>query len=139
VDQDARALDMAQEIVTQAHSHMGAFDQAGDVGQNQAFLFIQVCHAQVGLQGSERVRGDLGFGVGDDREQGGFTGVRDTDDTDIGDELELQAQDQRLAGFAALANARGLVGGGGKAGIAAPTTPAFGDHQPLAWLDQIAQ
>ena len=36
VDQDARPLDVAEELVAQADAGVGPFDQAGQVGQDEA-------------------------------------------------------------------------------------------------------
>ena len=62
VDQDPRPLDVAQERVAEAGARAGAFDQAGDVGDRRpaVVLVAEVQHAEVRLQGGERVVGDLG-------------------------------------------------------------------------------
>ncbi len=70
VDDYPRALDVAQEFVAQTSSGVGSLDQAGDVGHDVASVVAQGHHAQIGLQGSERVSSDLGPGSADHRQQG---------------------------------------------------------------------
>ena len=76
MDQDTRALDMPQEIMPQPHPFRGAFHQPGDIRQDNCGLVIHVGHAQVRVEGRERVGGNLGLGIGQHRKQGGFAGIR---------------------------------------------------------------
>ena len=59
--QDPGPFDVAQELVPQALALARPFDQPGDVGHHELVL-VEAHHAQVGLQGGERVAGDLGLG-----------------------------------------------------------------------------
>ena len=58
VNEHARALDVTEEIVAEAHALAGAFDKAGDVGHDEAAL-AEADDAEVGLEGGEVVIGDL--------------------------------------------------------------------------------
>jgi len=120
VDEHARALDVAQELVAQAAARMRALDQPGDVGQDK-IVVVDHDHAQHRHQCRKRVVGDLGLGRANYREQGGLAGVGHADDAGIGDELELQAQPVFLARLAVLGDARGLVGGAFEDRVAAAT------------------
>ena len=50
VDQDARALDVAQKFVAQTLAQAGTLDQAGDVGHHERRFAIEIDHAEVGLE-----------------------------------------------------------------------------------------
>ena len=69
MQQQAAALDMAQEGVTQTHALGGAFDQTGDVGADKALLGTNAHHAQHRGQGGEMVVGDFGLGGADHTDQ----------------------------------------------------------------------
>ena len=88
---------------------MGAFDQARDIRQHQGRILVQAGNAQVGFEGGERVSADLGTRRRDRRQKGRFAGIGRTDDADIGDQLELQAQVALFARLALLRQARRLV------------------------------
>ena len=62
VQQQAAALDMAQEGMTQTHALGGALDQTGDVGADKALLRAEAHHAQHRGQRGEMIVGDFGLG-----------------------------------------------------------------------------
>ena len=64
VEQEARALDMAEEAVADAGAVGGALDQPGDVGDDELAALV-ADDAQLRVDGGERVSADLGLGVGD--------------------------------------------------------------------------
>ena len=51
VRQQARALDVAQELDAQAVAQVRAFDQAGDIGHHEAAEIVELHHAQVAARG----------------------------------------------------------------------------------------
>src|ERR1700756_4663355 len=75
---------------------MRAFNQAGNVGEDELLRHRQADDAELGMQGCERVVGDLRPSGGDDGEKGGFTGVGQTDQTGIGDQLQAQPDPELL-------------------------------------------
>ena len=97
----------------------------------------QLDDAEVRLKGRERVVGDLGAGGRNDRQERGLAGVRLPDETDVGDELELQLELADHAFLARLPLARGLVGGRREERIALPASPALRDHEFLAVLQYL--
>ena len=68
VQQQRRALDVRQEAVPEPGALAGALDEPGDVGDHGRPL-AEVQHAEVGVDGRERVRGDLGVRPRQRREQ----------------------------------------------------------------------
>ena len=90
MQQQTRALQMAQKLVAQTGAFGRAFDQTGHVGDDKTLLGGHAHHAQIRVQGGERVVGDLGAGVGDGADQGGFTGVGHAQQSDIGQHFEFE-------------------------------------------------
>lgn len=68
---------------------LARFDQAGDVGQDDGAVFAQGGHAEVGPQRGKGVIGDLGAGGSQRGQQRALAGVGQTDDADVGDQLQL--------------------------------------------------
>ena len=139
VHEQARALDVPQEFVAEALSLVRAFDQAGNVGDDERGLVVERDHAQVRREGRERIVGDLGPCVRDDRKEGGLAGVGHADQADVGDQLQLQQQPAFFAGRAMLGDTRRLVGWLGKGGVAAPAPPAARREKGLPLLPQVGQ
>ncbi len=141
VDEDASALHVAKERVAQTGPGARAFDQTGNVrdGGPAVVFHAQVEHAQVRFQRRERIVGDLGQGRGQSREQRRLARVRQTDQSDVGDEPKLEADPALLARFAHLGVARGLVRGSREVDVAEPAPAASGDHQGLLGRHEVAQ
>ena len=117
-----------------------ALDKPGHVGDHKGLLVRLLAHghhAEVGLEGGERVVGDLGPGGGDARDERGFAGVGVADQAHIGQQLQLQPIDALLAGPAQFVLARRLVGAGGKVLVAASAASALGDDEALVRLLKI--
>ncbi len=130
VDEDGGALDVAEELDAEAGAEVGAFDEAGHVGDGEAELVGGVADlddAEVGLEGGEGVVGDLGAGGGEARDQRGFADVGEADEAGVGEEAELEAEGAFVAGAAELVLAGGLVGTGREVLIAAAAATSAGD------------
>ena len=82
--------------------------------------------AEARLERGERVVGDLGLGRGEARHQRGLARVREAHHAHVGQQLQLEVDPVLLAGPAEVRAARGPVGGGGEAGVAAPAAGARG-------------
>ena len=59
MDEQARAFDVTQELVSEARPFMRAFDQARNVGDDKAAADIHGDDAEVGDERGERVIGNL--------------------------------------------------------------------------------
>src|SRR5436190_19197089 len=64
---DSGALDVPEKLQAESLAFMGAFDDAGDVGDYERSLVTELNDAEVGLESRERIVGDLGARSGDDR------------------------------------------------------------------------
>ena len=72
---------------------------------------VEAHDAEVGLEGGERVVGDLGLGRRDPRDQRALAHVGEPDEGDVGHELELEAEPALLADLALLGEASAPAGG----------------------------
>ena len=68
VEQQAGALDVAEEAVADPGALGSAFDQPGNVGDDE-FAALVADHAELRAKGGERISADLGLGVGDGVEE----------------------------------------------------------------------
>jgi len=99
VEDGVGGADVAEELIAEAFTLGGAFDEAGDVDELHGggdeglgldeggdFLETLIGHgddARVGVDGAERVVGGLRLGRGECVEDGGFSYVRQADDSAI--------------------------------------------------------
>ena len=87
--QQAAAVDVPQEVVTQARALAGALDDAGNVGHDEADALVHVHHAQIGVEGGKVVVGDLGVRLADHAEQRGLTHVGEAHQSHVRQQLQL--------------------------------------------------
>ena len=123
MDEEAAAVDVAEEVVAEAGALAGALDDAGDVRHHEADALLHPDDAEIGVEGGEVVVRDLGLGLGDHAEEGGLAHVGEADEAHVRKELQLQDDIVALAGEARLGEAGDLAGGGGEMHIA-PAAPA---------------
>src|SRR5262249_22159288 len=97
--QDARSLDVTEELKAQPTSFVRALDDAREIGDDERAVVAQLNDAEIGAQRSEGIVADLRAGGGDYREQRRFARVRLSHESDVGDELELELERARLAVF----------------------------------------
>ena len=71
---------------------------------------------------------------GDERR---LAGVRQPDQSDVGDELQLDEELALFAGIAVLGEAGGLAGGGGEVLVAPAAAATLGDEHALAVVGEI--
>src|SRR5258706_247994 len=95
--------------------------------------------AERGHERRKRIVGDLGLGRGEPRDQRGLARVGEPDHPHVGQELQLEVDPPLLARPPQVGAARGAIGRGGEAGIAAPAAGSAGDLEPLPGLGEVAQ
>ncbi len=138
VDEHLAALDVPQELQTQALALAGAGDQTGDVrdgvdGRTGGH------HTEVGHQGGEGVVRDFRLGGREDRDQGGLSGARVADQGHVRDGLQLEDDVAGLAGLAQQREAGGLATGRGQCGVAEATAAALAGDEGGALADEVGQ
>ena len=116
---------------------VGAFNQAGNVADGKTEKVLVFDDADLRMERRERVGGDLRPRVGDGGEQRGFAGVGVADESDLGDEAQLEEVVAFVARFAGLGEARGLVAGGGEVAVAQAAAATFAQDELLAVLGEV--
>ena len=107
---------MAEEAKAEAAVEMSIGDQAGDISDGDmganitggavgwecrsAVMVVEHDGADVGLEGGELPIADAGLAAGESPEEGGFAGVGEAHEPDVGEQFELQLQVERHARFA---------------------------------------
>ena len=96
--ENARSFDVAQEFVSQADAVMRALDQPGQIGQHEG-PFAADCHqAKIGMFGCERIVGNFRLRLRQSAQQRGFAGVRQANESGVGDDFQFQDDPAFLAG-----------------------------------------
>ena len=137
-DENPGSLDVAQELVAEALSLGGPFDEPGDVGQHEVTAF-DLDHSQVGLQGGERIVGDLGLGGRHGRDQRALAGVGKPDEGGVGNELDFETDGDLVAILALFGEGGGPQTGRYEAVVAAAAASARRHLDLLIGLDEIGE
>ncbi len=141
VHEQARALDVREEVVAEPRPVARTLDEAGDVGDHELAL-LSLCPEgypapEHRRERRERIARDLRRSAREPREQRGLAGVWQTHEADVRQQLELQPQPTLLARQTTLCEVRRLACGCGKALVAPPARATLGDHGALAGRQQI--
>ncbi len=118
---------------------MRAFDEAGDVDGDEGSLFVEAHDSELRFDRREGIVGDLRARRGDHREQRRFSRVRYTDDADVGEELEFEANLALFAGLTANRVIGCLPRRRRKMLVAEAALPAARDEHALAGLREIGE
>jgi hypothetical protein len=132
MNEHARTLDVAQKAIAETRTLMRPFDQSGNINHHEGLKFVDAHDAQLRFERRERIVGDFGTRRGNDREQRRLSGVRQSDDAAIREQLELEPKIEALATFAELGEARRLPRRGREMLIAQTTLAASRDDETLA-------
>src|SRR5712692_271694 len=116
-----------------------ALDQAGDIGYDEAAEIVELHHTKLRLECRERVVGDLRARRGEPRDERGFSGVGESDQAHIGEQLQLEPQPALFTRTPGLMLQRSLVRGRCETGVAPATPAAVGDQEPLARSGEVVQ
>jgi hypothetical protein len=131
---------VSKERVAKPRSGTGALDQPGDVGDRRSTLIVaEVEDAEVRLERGEGIVGDLGFGGRDGGEDGRLAGIGQADESDVGDQPELQAQPPLFARLALLGMLGCLVGGRLEVGVAEAASTTLGDERELIGRQEVRE
>ena len=130
MQQQTGALQMAQEKVAQTGTFRRTFDQARQVGHNKTLFGTDAHHTQIGVQGGEGVVGNPWTGIRDGADEGRFACIGHAQQTNIGQNLQLQLDAAFFAGPAGCLLAGRAVDGAFEAHVAKTAVATFcdGDH-----------
>ena len=97
MDYQSAALYMPQECVAKSHALAGALDKSGDIRHDEGLL-AALHNSENRGQRCEVVVRDLRLGGADYAYQRGFTDIRESHQTNVSQQLQLQDHVERLAG-----------------------------------------
>ena len=112
------AFDVPQEAGSYSLAFVGSFYYTRNIGHHERTVVVIADYSQIGLQGCKSVRSNLWLGRSNGAQQCGFTGVRESYQPHIRQELEFQNENAFFALFTGLGVARCLVGCGLKVVVA---------------------
>src|SRR5207245_5294439 len=95
-----RAREVPEKLVPQARAFGSSFDEPGNIGDHKAAIDPDTNHPEMRMQCGERVVCNLGAGSGDGANEGGFSGVGKSQQSNIGKHLQLELERAMLAGLA---------------------------------------
>ena len=139
MQQQPRALQVAQELVAQARTFRCAFDQAWNVGNDKTLFRCHPHHPQIRVQRGEGVVCNLRARIGHCSNECGLACIGHAQKADIGQHLEFKLQVLLVARPARSLLARGAVDGAFKAHVAKTAITALGNGDDLARLQQFVQ
>jgi len=125
--------------MAKSKSPVRALNQTGHVGDDEASVVTQTYHAKIRRERRKRVVGNLGPRRRDARDERRLARVGKPDEADVGQELQLQAQELVLARLARLDFARRAIGRCREPRVAHPAAAALGNQHALAFARQVGQ
>src|SRR5436190_36843 len=128
---------MPQKLDTETGARVRPLDQARNIGDYECLVILDLHDPEIRLQRCKRVVGDLRLRRRNARDQRRLAGVRKADETDVGKQLQLQAQPALFAGTARLMLGRSLMRRRGEAGVAATAASAARRDEALAGFREI--
>src|SRR5690606_3552515 len=131
-EEDGVALDVLEEADAEATPLARALDDAGDVRHHERAVVTEVDHPEVRLERRERVVRDLRLRGRERRDQRALPRVRETDESDVGEELELEGDVALFAGLAGLGVLRGLARSALEVDVPEAAAPALREHEAVA-------
>ena len=90
MQQQSAAINVAQEVVAQTGTLARALDNTRNIGHDEVLLLTDRNHAEVGHQSREVVVCNLRARRRDHAQQRGLSDIREADQTDIGQQLQLK-------------------------------------------------
>ena len=99
-EEEGAAEEMAEEFVTEADVFVCSFDEAGDIGDDDAAVLREFDDTDHGVEGGEGVGSDLRAGGAQSGEEGAFAGVGEADESGVGDLAEFEIEVASFAGGA---------------------------------------
>src|SRR3989441_9110350 len=138
--QKPRAFDVAEELSAKARAGVGALNQSGNICNDETFFIGRLAnhnHAEIRLHCGERIIGDFWPGGRNAGNQSRLANVGISDQSHIGEQLELQAINAFLSWAAIFVLARSLMCGSRKPGVAASASATASNDDALIGLREV--
>src|SRR6266704_3877329 len=140
--QKPRAFDVAEELGAKARAGVGALNQSGNICNDETFLIGRSAnynHAEIRLQCGERIIGNFWPGGRNAGNQSRLANVGISDQSHIGEQLELQAINAFLSWAAIFVLARSLMCGSRKPGVAASASATASNYDALIRIREVVK
>ena len=134
-----RALNVAEELSSQSVAVVRAFDQPGHIGHHECSVVSGLHYAQIRNQGSKRIIRNLRFGRGKPGDQGGFTGIRETHQANVSEQLQRETDSREFAGLPFFVFGGSLVCGRGEPSVTPAAASAVRCNPALSRSGEIEQ
>src|SRR6202158_3114074 len=131
MQQHAAALDMTEKTIAEPGRLMRAFDQAWNVRQHESPP-VGIHDAELRMQRSEWIVGDLRLGRADHGKESRFPGIGEADQAGIRDQFQPQPDPALLTFLSGIGVAWRAVGGRLEMRVAEAAIAAFGEHESFA-------
>ena len=131
MQQQAAAVDMTQEVMSQTCALGCALDDTRDICHDKGLFLCHADNAQIGNQGGKVIVCDLRTGSRDHGKQRGLADIREADQTDVCQQLQFQRDLHLNARQTGLCKARCLTGRSCKMGIAPAAVTALSCNKRL--------
>src|SRR5919197_1308250 len=132
VHEQARALEVREELVAEADALARALDEARHVGDGELAAIGRVDRSEHRRERREGIVGDLGPRVRDAGQERRLAGVGEPDERRVGEELQPQLEPELLAREPGLREPRRLARRRREAAVAAPARAALREKRARA-------
>jgi hypothetical protein len=137
MDEHFRPLEMAEEPVPEPVSFVRPCDEARHVGHDERAFAMEADHTEVRDERRERIVRDFRAGCGDPRDHRRLAGIRKADESDIGQQLEMETQVFFFSRQSGLRPPRCAVRGGRERRVAVPAEAPLRDEHAFAICREI--
>ncbi len=128
MEQDTGPLYVTQEPIAEALAVVSALDQARKIGKDKA-VQVELHDAELRYESGEGIVRNARAGSGDPGKKSRFPGVGQTDDSHVGDHLQLEPDPALIAGPPFFRAPRRLVDSAGKVYITPPARASLDQHE----------
>ena len=136
MNQNLGTFDVLQELEAQAQTFAGTFDDTCDVSHNKACV-MELYHAQVRVDGCEVVVCNLRLCAGRNGQQRRLTYVRETNQTNVCDQLHFQNNSTFLASSARFRKVWSLTHGVLEVNVTAAASSALRSYERITIFNQV--
>src|SRR5215210_350817 len=138
--QESRPRHVPEKTVAEAPALAGPRDEARDVRHHEPIAVGSLVHdPELGREGGERILAHPRTGGAECPEQRRLPRIGQTDEADVREDLELEANLSLLAWQTLLPECRRLAGGGREGPVAASALAAAGDDEALSRFREVCQ
>src|SRR5579862_126457 len=138
MQKDAAALYVAEKAVAEADPFVRTLDEARNISEHK-FASIHVHNAELRIERGERIIGDLRLGGADGGKERRLSGVRQSHDTGIGDELEPQTNGVLLTRETGIGATGRTIGRSLEVCVTEAAVAAARQHDALACFGEICE